>query len=137
VSEDDLQALVSLVLTENPDVDLDLLREFYPDLADHLDAALRTIIGMDEDAVKDRFQEFMLSHPALTAKQTQFLRLLQRLIAQTGGIKPEQLFDAPFTRFHEEGFHGVFPDAEQQNELLRIIGSFNIEGFRTTNEANP
>lgn len=137
VSEGDLDALVSMVLTENPDVDLSLLKEFYPELAGHLDTILRNIVGMDEEAVKGRFQTFVTRHPSLTAKQTQFLRLLQTLIAQTGGIELEQLVDAPFTRIHEDGLYGVFDNPKQQQDLLSIIKSFNSRSFKPTNEANP
>lgn len=138
VTEGDLEALVSMVLTENPDVDLGLLKEFYPELAGHLDMILRNIVGMDEDAVQERFQAFALRHPSLTAKQTQFLRLLQSLIAQTGGIALEQLVDAPFTRIHEDGLYGVFDNPKQQQDLLTIIRSFNNRGFQSSkNEANP
>ena len=137
VNEADLEALVSMVLTENPDVDLSLLKEFYPELADHLDAILRGIVGMDEGAVRDRFQDFAASHPSLTAKQTQFLKLLQSLIAQTGHIELDQLVDAPFTRIHEEGLDGVFPNPADRDELLTIIRSFNaLNPSSSSSEAN-
>ncbi len=132
VSERDLDALVSMVLTENPDVDLSLLKEFYPELAENLDAILRGIVGMDETAVRDRFQDFVARHPSLTAKQTHFLKLLQSVIAQTGSIAMEKLVDAPFTRIHEDGLHGVFPDPSDQEELLDIVRSFNIMSPDTT-----
>ena len=58
VSQQDLESLTSLVLTQNPDVDLNLLREFYPDSTPPLDFIIRTIIGMDAEAVEAQFAEF-------------------------------------------------------------------------------
>jgi type I restriction enzyme R subunit len=125
VSDDDLEKLVSLVLTRHPDVDLNVLKEFYPDLANSLDIIIRTLIGMDEEAVKARFQGFVNSHAALTAKQTQFLRLLQNLIAKNGSIEVERLMDAPFTHIHQDGVFGVFTDEDLRNDLINTIKNFN------------
>ena len=125
VSDGDLEKLISLVLTEHPDVDLNVLKEFYPDLADSLDIIIRNLIGMDEGAVKARFQGFVNAHAALSAKQTQFLRLLQNLIAKNGGIDLERLVDAPFTNLHQDGVYGVFADEDLRNDLIATIKNFN------------
>ncbi|MCF8481613.1 MAG: DEAD/DEAH box helicase family protein [Rhodospirillum sp.] len=75
VTETDLEALTSLVLTQHPDVDLSVLAEFYADLAMPLDQILRTIIGMDEEAVRARFTAFIQHYPALDSKQLRFLSM--------------------------------------------------------------
>ncbi len=125
VGEDDLQALVSLVLTQNPDVDLGLLGEFYPETAGHLDIIIRSIIGLDSEAVKARFTGFVQQHPSLTAKQTRFIGLLQNHIAKNGGVEIDRLYEAPFTSIDIDGLDGVFPDEVQVIELLDIIHSFD------------
>lgn len=125
VSDEDLERLVSLVLTRHPGVDLNVLKEFFPNLADNLDLIIRNLIGMDEEAVKARFQTFVNAHAGLTAKQTQFLRLLQNLIAKNGGIEVERLMDAPFTSIHQDGVFGVFADEDLRNDLIATIKNFN------------
>ncbi len=125
VSDDDMEKLVSLVLTRHPDVDLNVLKDFYPNLADNLDIIIRNLIGMDEDAVRARFQNFVNTHPSLTAKQTQFLRLLQNLIAMNGSIKVERLMDAPFTSIHQDGIFGVFTDDDLRDDLIATITNFD------------
>jgi type I restriction enzyme R subunit len=124
VSQGDLDALVSLVLTRHPDVDLSILTEFYPATADHLDLIIRSIVGLDPDAVKDHFTAFALAYPSLTAPQMQFLQLLQNHIAKNGGIALERLADAPFTSLDEEGVYGVFPSDSQRHDLLAIVRTF-------------
>jgi type I restriction enzyme R subunit len=79
VSDGDLRALVSLVLTQNPDVNLSLLLEFFPETAGHLDVAIRAIIFTDVEAMSARFSEFVRVHPGLTAKQIRFLDIVVSL----------------------------------------------------------
>ena len=84
MSEADIQALVSLVLIQSPNASRDVLAEFFSDTAVPLDFAIRSIIGLDPEAVAARFAEFARKHPKLTAKQTRFLGLLQNHIARFG-----------------------------------------------------
>ena len=58
VAESDLQALTSLVLTQEPDLDLNELVEYYPETAGHLDLAIRCIIGLNADAVSKELRAF-------------------------------------------------------------------------------
>jgi type I restriction enzyme, R subunit len=123
VGEADLQALVSLVLTQSPDLDLRDLLEYYPDTAGHLDVAIRSIIGRDASVVEERFNDFMLKHP-LQPNQLRFLDLLQNHIRLYGSIQPDRLWEDPFTKLHAEGVEGVFRDETQLDELLALVNSF-------------
>lgn len=122
VSEKELHNLTSLVLTQNPDVRLDILTEFY-ESALPLDYILRSIIGMEPDAVKARFELFLQKHPQLTAKQTRFMSLLQNHIANNGVIEVERLYEDPFTIVDSDGIDGVFRE-EEADELINIINTF-------------
>src|SRR5204863_2219622 len=113
VTDADLNALTSLVLTQNPDVDLELLRGFYADTALPLDFIIRSIVGMDAEAVRTRFEEFTQKHPSLTPKQIRFLSLLQNHIARHGSITVARLYDDPFTLVDADGLDGVFADERQ------------------------
>jgi len=125
VTQADLQALTSLVLTQHPDVDLSVLEEFYPAMAGQLDGIIRTIVGMQPEAVQERFTRFVHRHPGLTAKQVQFIALLQNHIARNGRIEIDRLFEPPFTSIDSDGLDGVFSDEGQITELLDIICSFD------------
>jgi type I restriction enzyme R subunit len=124
VSENDIESLCSLVLTQHPDVDLHKLAKFYPEMSGNLVVLVRSIIGLESEAVGARFEEFVQKHPSLTAKQTQFLQQLKNYIAQNGGIELDDLYEPPFTLIDSDGFDGVFPNESLANDLIAIITTF-------------
>jgi type I restriction enzyme R subunit len=125
VSSDELDQLTTLVLTQDASVNLNDLKVHFPDLADNLDIAIRSIIGMDSEIVNERFEDFVRRHPELSSKQIRFLSLLQNHIARFGSIEIERLYEPPFTTVDLQGIDGVFQSDEQINEILAIIDSFN------------
>lgn len=124
VSDTDLEALTSLVLTQDPMLNLLDLVEYYPDCAGHLDLAIRSIIGLDAAAVGKRFTTFVQQHPTLNSAQIRFLDLLQNHIAKYGSIELERLYEAPFTTIHTDSIDGLFPDQDQATEIIEIIKQF-------------
>ncbi|MDI3337941.1 DEAD/DEAH box helicase family protein [Defluviimonas aestuarii] len=122
VSETELTTLISLVLTQNPSVDLKTLKEFYV-VAEPLEKIIRSVVGMEKEAVSDSFRDFVHEHPQLSAKQMQFLKLLQNHIAKHGGISVEQLYEKPFTTLAADGVDGVFSDA-LVDELIELLAKF-------------
>lgn len=126
VTNNDLEDLCSLVLTQEPGLDLHNLMEYFQQ-AESLDQAIREIIGMDADAVQKRFTEFVQAHPNLASHQIKFLDLLQNHIAKFGSIKTDDLYEPPFTTLHSDSLDGLF-DESLANELFDIIGSFRTGG---------
>lgn len=124
VSESDLEALSSLVLAQDPSLDLHDLAEYYPECAGHLDQAIRGIIGLDAQAVQERFTAFVQEHPTLGSSQIRFLSLLQNHIALYGSIEVARLYEPPFTTLHTDSIDGLFPDEEQAHRIIEIIESF-------------
>jgi type I restriction enzyme R subunit len=123
VSEADLEALTSLVLTQDPMLDLNDLTEYYPECAGHLDLAIRSIIGLDAEEVHERFTAFVQEHN-LNSAQIRFLDLLQNHIAKHGAIEVARLYEPPFTTLHTDSIDGLFPDEDQAEGIIRIIESF-------------
>lgn len=124
VSDREIDSLVSLILTQNPNVQREHLEEFFSETAAPLYLAIRTIIGMDPEAVREKFTSFVQKHPKLSAKQTRFLALLQNHIARYGTIEVERLYDAPFTVIDADGPDGVFEDESDLTDLIEIVRSF-------------
>ncbi len=123
VSKKDLESLISLTLTQNPDVNLELLREFFPESAPPLDFIIRTIIGMEPEAVEERFADFARRF-AENSRQTHFLRLLKNHIQKYGVITVDRLYEEPFITIASDGPDGVFHDDAQIDELINIIQTF-------------
>jgi type I restriction enzyme R subunit len=112
-----------------------VLSEFFSATAEPLQFAIRSIIGMDAEAVQAKFAEFARKHSKLTAKQTHFLALLQNHIARYGSITIEKLYEAPFTVVDADGLDGVFEDEEEVSDLLQVIQAFGApegDGSRET-----
>ena len=128
ILDQELDDLVSLVLTQDPELDLTLLKQYYPKAADHLDLAIRSIVGLDRKAVETRFSAFVHEHPTLTATQIKFMDMLQNHIARYGSIKIGELYEAPFTMIDSQGVDGVFDSEDQIDDLLGIIESFDNDG---------
>lgn len=108
----ELDELAKLVLIQNPNIDIRALKAFYPQTTASLDKLLRTIIGMENEAVEGRFAQFA-ADSNLTSQQLRFLSLLKNHIRDYGTIEMRQLFEQPFTHIHNEGVTGVFPDSSQ------------------------
>lgn len=126
VTENDLEALCSLVLTQEPGLDLRNLMDYFQQ-AESLDQAIREIIGMDAEAVQERFTAFVQAHPNLASHQIKFLDLLQNHIARFGSIKTDDLYEPPFTTLHSDSLDGLF-DETLADEIFEIIGSFQPQG---------
>ena len=77
VSDREIELLVSLILTQYPDVRREHVEEFFSEFADPLYLAIRAIIGIDPDVVREKFTAFAQKHPKLSVKQTRFHALLQ------------------------------------------------------------
>ncbi len=121
VSEQELERLNALIHTRHPDVDLHKLQSFYGSAA-RLDQILRSIVGMDAEAVNTRFAAFIQSYPELSAKQVQFLGMLKRQIAQSGAIELERLYEMPFAAIGD--LEEVFSDEQQIEQLIALVSSF-------------
>lgn len=124
LSDREIDSLVSLILTQHPDVRRDHLEEFFSEIAGPLYLAIRTIVGMDPDAVREKFTAFVQKHPKLSAKQTRFLAMLQNHIARYGTIEVERLYDDPFTVVDADGPDGVFEDEADLTDLIKLVRSF-------------
>ena len=127
VTEADLAQLSSLVHTQNPSVDLNTLKEFFPESTASLDKILRTIVGMDKNAIEQSFTTFVQQiHTHVNAKQQRFIGMLKNHLIRHGAIEIAQLYDAPFTQIHDMGLDGVF--SEQQADVIeQFIKQFDVQ----------
>ena len=83
---------------------------------------IRSILGLDINTAKDLFSSF-LSNGNLSSEQIEFVNFIIKQFTQNGKIYPEMLYEAPFTKFHESGVSGVFPDNDAK--IISIIRDTN------------
>jgi type I restriction enzyme, R subunit len=124
VDRNDLNAIISLVLTQNPTISREALEEFFASTTYPLDITIRAMVGLDEELVKGRFSAFALKHPELSAKQTRFLALLQNHIIKFGFITIDKLYDQPFTVVDADGPEGIFEKSEDIDDLMSVVNLF-------------
>lgn len=124
VTEKELEKLTSLILTQNPDLDLSLLSELY-EPAPPLDSIIRSIVGIESEVVKQRFENFLQEHTSLNAKQIRFISLLQNHIEKYGAIRISRLYEEPFITIDENGIDGIFEE-NAANNLIKIVKSFSM-----------
>ncbi|GHV56185.1 restriction endonuclease subunit R [Deltaproteobacteria bacterium] len=124
LTDHDFEALTSLTLTQNNEVNLETLREFYPE-TEQLEQELRAIVGLEAETVKNRFSDFYIKYPTLNSNQIAFLNLLQKHIQDYGPIRLEKLYEAPFINLCADGPDGLFSDEVQFHDLLHILQSFD------------
>lgn len=124
VDRNDLNAIISLVLTQNPTISREALEEFFASTTYPLDITIRAMVGLDEELVKSRFSAFALKHPELSAKQTRFLALLQNHIIKFGFITIDKLYDQPFTVVDADGPEGIFEKSEDIDDLMSVVNLF-------------
>ncbi|WP_422463212.1 DEAD/DEAH box helicase family protein [Endozoicomonas sp. ALB115] len=131
VQSKELDELAKLVLVQNPNVDIRVLKEFYPEASAGLDQILRTLIGMESQAVAEKFAGFAAQYN-LSSQQIRFLDLLKNHIRDYGTIEMAQLFDQPFTRIHDEGITGLFPDMDQVMAIKAIVDGVSVDIGKAT-----
>lgn len=84
---------------------------------------IRSIIGLDINAAKEAFSEF-LNGISLNADQQTFINRLIDFLSVKGTIEKKMLFDVPFTEINHEGITGVFP-IEQAAKVISVIDRIN------------
>ncbi|MDZ4184656.1 MAG: DEAD/DEAH box helicase family protein [Desulfuromonadales bacterium] len=75
-----------------------------------LGALIRSLVGLDREAVSEAFGEF-LHNTTYAAAQIRFIDQIISYLTQNGTMDPGLLYEPPFTDLHDEGLDGVFGDA--------------------------
>ena len=85
---------------------------------------VRSIVGLDRNAAKLAFAEFLDKAP-LHPDQISFLNEVVEYLVKNGVMEPKEMFDAPFTHFHDQGVAGVMGEEMAKNvvELVRAINA--------------
>jgi type I restriction enzyme R subunit len=72
---------------------------------------IRALVGMDRAAAKAAFDKF-LTNKLPSANQIQFINHIIDHLTGQGYMKPECLYESPFTDLHPKGVDGLFASNE-------------------------
>ena len=124
VTEMDIQALVSVILEQNPHFTIKQLEKLYPDKANDIALLIRSIIGIDEEEVKTRLDEFKQHHTTLNTRQMQCLKLVENQLKANNYLRETSLYDRPFTGLGD--ISDIFTD-EELEERYSVLDGFMIK----------
>ncbi|MGN7201563.1 DEAD/DEAH box helicase family protein [Arthrobacter sp. SAFR-044] len=92
--------------------------------ADGLGLYVRSLVGLDRDAVQEALQDFVAG-TTLTSQQLDFLQVLTNHLVDNGRVPPSALFDSPYNELAPSGPDVLFGD-EKVVQLFTILR--DIEG---------
>ena len=121
IAETDISALEEILFSDDgPGTKEDYEATYGSDQP--LGKLVRQIVGLDQNAAKEAFNEFLAS-AVYSADQIAFINRIVEHLVHNGLMEPKELFEPPFTDMHDQGVIGVLPDAAQK--VVDVIEKIN------------
>jgi type I restriction enzyme R subunit len=122
ITAGDLLTLEKILFTEEGAKSKEQFKEEYGEQP--LGTFIRQIIGIDQEAARSAFSEF-LQVGNLTADQLTFINAIITHLTKNGMIDKGMLFEPPFKDIHNQGIFGVFINEKVRQNLLSAIDKVN------------
>ena len=121
ISRVDIKALEDLLFETDHVISREAYEEVYGQ--EPLGVLVRHVVGLDRNAAKVAFAEFLQRAP-LHPAQISFLNEIVEYLVKNGVMEPRELFDAPFNHYHDEGIAGVL-GGELAKNVVELIQEIN------------
>ncbi|MCA0933247.1 DEAD/DEAH box helicase family protein [Lutimonas saemankumensis] len=122
ITKDELDELEKMLFTESVAGTKEQFVKQYGDKP--LGAFIRSITGLERDALNKAFAEF-LQVGNLKADQMTFIKKIIDYLSKNGTIDKGMLFESPFTDLNDQGLTGVFDNDSQVIQIVKIIDLIN------------
>ena len=80
---------------------------------------IRSLVGLDRETATQAFSEF-ISGTKATPNQIKFINLVVQYLTENGVMKPDRLYESPFTDINPQGPEGVFPFAKV-DKMVQVL----------------
>lgn len=122
ISKDELDVLEDMLFTESV---AGTKQEFINQYGEKpLGAFIRSITGLERDALNEAFTEF-LQVGNLRADQMTFVQTIISYLSKNGTIDKTMLYESPFTDLNDQGISGVFDNDADLVKIVKIIDLIN------------
>lgn len=132
ITQADLDVLDGLLLDASGMADIDAYREKILN-EKPLGAFIRELVGLDLNAAKEAFSEF-LDEGVYNTEQIQFVNQVINYLVDNGVLDMAQIFEPPFTDQHGESAYGFF-DEDKVVELFGVIRKVNANAVVEENKS--
>lgn len=117
LDENDIFELEQLIVDAGYDIEGPKLYKLFEE--EPVGEFIRKIVGLDREAAKAAFSEFIESKN-FNAAQLQFIDAIINHIVETGIVKPVELYDQPFVFIHDQSVDGLFEPADR-DQIFGIL----------------
>jgi type I restriction enzyme R subunit len=118
ITQNDLEQLEELLFVASEMVDRDAyLTRIHPKQS--LGEFIRSVVGLERNIVKELFSNY-LDETRFNAVQNQFINMILDSLCQSGTLKPELLYNPPFTEIHCDSIFGLFEESQAMDIVLQI-----------------
>lgn len=121
VSKKDIEALEEILFFEGGPIPRSEYEAIYGDSP--LGVLVRSTVGLDRNAAKSAFAEFLFEAP-LHPDQITFLDEVVEYLVKNGIMEPKVMFDSPFTNINDMGLLGVFGE-DKSRKVLELVNRIN------------
>ena len=121
ITTTDLQALEELMFSHDAVIPRAEYEHIYGEKP--LGLLVRSVVGLNRNAAKQAFAEFLQQAP-LHPDQISFLNEVIEYLVKNGMMEPKEMFDTPFTHYHEQGVVGVM-GAELAQNVIQLVTEIN------------
>jgi len=121
ITEKDIMALEYILFSEDGVISKEEYEKIYGEKP--LGVLVRSIVGLDRQAAKQVFADFLGEAPLLP-DQISFLDEVTNYLIKNGVMEPKIMFESPFTNLHDLGVAGIF-DNESSKKIIKLVRDIN------------